>query len=302
MLLILRSKKKLVSKTKDFNKRLSRHLKSTGIKFSFSSLEDIELFMHDTKISLLINGKPLHNWKTIYPRKVGAYRGLAFILARLSKKNRLLFIDRFHEKIKDSSDAAKLVQIFNFAQNGIPIPKTYYSAAYSQKQIKNAAKFLGFPIVVKQCNTSQGAGVLLAKTSLELKTAIVKLLGNKNRGAVFLQEFISNDFEYRIFVVGNKVGAAEKKIRTTKNEFRNNVYLGATEEFLEISKTPKNILETAIKASQVSSIQVSGVDIIERKGRLVVLEANSCPSLTFDEKISPELKSLAKYLAECEKK
>lgn len=302
MLLILRSKKKTLNKVKKFNKLISHHLKNAGVDFSFASFEDIELFMENGKINLLIDGKSLNTWKTIYPRKVGSYRGLAFILATLSKKNKIFFIDRFHEKNKDSSDTAKLIQMFRFAQNEIPIPKTYHTATYSQKQIETACNFLGLPIVVKQGNTSQGSGVHLARTASELKNILRSILGEKNKGDIFLQEFIPNNFEYRVFVTGNKIGAVEKKIRTRKNEFRNNVFLGAREEFVTISSVKKNILAVALKASRVSNIQVSGVDIVEANKQLFVFEANSCPGLTLDEKISPELKSLAEYLKKCEKK
>jgi glutathione synthase/RimK-type ligase-like ATP-grasp enzyme len=302
MLLILRSKKRILKKVKKFNELISHHLKNAGVDFSFASFEDIEIFMETGKINLLINDQPLQNWKTIYPRKVGRYRGLAFILATLSKKSEIFFIDRFHEKIKDSSDAAKLVQMFRFAQNGVPITKTYYTATYSRKQMVTACKFLGLPIVVKQGNTAQGTGVYLAKTLKELTDILILIIGKENKGDIFLQEFIPNDFEYRIFVTGNKIGAAEKKIRTKAGEFRNNVHLGAREEFVKIADVKKNILKIALKASRISNIQVSGVDIVEANGRIVVFEANSCPGLTFDEKISPELKSLANYLEECEKK
>jgi ribosomal protein S6--L-glutamate ligase len=299
MLLILRSKKKLSEKAGKFNEKLSSHLKRAGINFSFSSFEDIEIFIETSKINLFIDGKPLENWKTIYPRKVGKYRILAFILADLSKKNKLFFIDRF---LENSSSTTKIVQMFKFAQNKIPIPKTYYTTTYSRKQLSSAVKFLGFPVVIKKCNTSQGSGVYLAKNISELNKSIKALLKSKDNGSIFLQEFIPNDFEYRIFVTGNKIGAAEKKIRTNKNEFRNNVHLGAKEEFIEIASVKKNILNLALKASCISNIQVSGVDIVEANGRIVVFEANSCPGLTLDEKISPELNSLAKYLEECEKK
>ncbi|MEI7425389.1 MAG: ATP-grasp domain-containing protein [Candidatus Moraniibacteriota bacterium] len=299
MLLILRSKKRILKKVKKFNELISHHLKNAGVDFSFASFEDIEIFMETGKINLLIDDKPLQNWKTIYPRKVGEYRILAFILANLSKKNKLIFIDRF---LENSSSTTKIVQMFQFAQNKIPIPKTYYTTTYSRKQLSSAVKFLGLPVVIKKCNTSQGSGVFLAKTVSELNKSIKALLKSKNNGSIFLQEFIPNDFEYRIFVTGNKIGAAEKKIRTKAGEFRNNVHLGAREEFVKISDVKKNILKIALKASHISNIQVSGVDIVEANGRIVVFEANSCPGLTFDEKISPELKSLANYLEECEKK
>jgi len=192
--------------------------------------------------------------------------------------------------------------MFIFALNGVPIPKTYHCSTYSKKQLKHAVEFLGFPVVVKQANTSQGTGVFLAKNLPALEKMVKMVLENKNEGNVFLQEFIPNDFEYRIFTTGNKIGAAEKKIRIKNGEFRNNVSLGAKEEFLSITSVKKNILATALKASFVSGIQVAGVDIVETKdGRLFVFEANSCPCLTLNEKISPELKSLAQYLKKCEK-
>ena len=299
MLLILRSTQKLLRKTREFNKKITHHLKNAGVDFSFSSFEAIELFMETDKIGLFIEGKPLSTWKTIYPRKVGPHKLLAFILATLCKENKQTFIDRFHENY---SPMAKVIQVFLFAKNGIPIPKTYYSPVYSPKQIKSAINFLNLPVVVKQCNTSQGTGVFLAKTPTQLKKAIEALLANKNKGSVFLQEFIPNTFEYRVFVTGKRVGAVEKKIRTKEGEFRNNVFLGAREEFLKTSTVKKNILDLALKASRVSNTQVSGVDIVDSNGRLVVFEVNSCPGLTMEEKISPELSSLANYLKECEKK
>lgn len=302
MLLILRSKRDTYAKMKKFNKKISIHLKEKDIAFNFASFEDVEFFLETNNPRAFINGKPLSGWRTIYTRKVGSYRGAAFMLAYLSEKNKVLFIDSFHKRDKDSSDAAKIIQMFRFAEKGVPIPKTYYAVSFSKKQIKNAAKFLGFPIIIKQCNTSQGAGVFMAKNLKELEEILKKLSKDNTKGDTFLQEFLPNDFEYRIFVTGEKIGAAEKKIRTRKNEFRNNVFLGAKEEFLNITKVKKNILTTAIKAARVSGIQICGVDIVESNKKLFVFEANSCPGLTLNEKISPELKSLSDYLEKCEER
>ena len=302
MLLILRTKRHLSGKMKQFNKKVSAHLKKDNVNFSFSSFEDAEVFMETNDIHALIDGKSLSTWKTIFARKVGGYRGMAFILATLSQKNKTLFLDNFHTRDKDSSDAAKIIQMFRFAQNGIPIPKTYYAVSFSKKQLRNAVKFLGFPLIVKRCNTSQGAGVFMAKNFKELETMIEKISSDNLKGDTFFQEFLPNDFEYRIFVTGNEVGAAEKKIRTKRNEFRNNVFLGAREEFIDISTVKKSILSIAIKASTISGIQISGVDVIESNGKPVVFEANSCPGLTLDEKISPEIKSLSDYLKKCERR
>jgi len=302
MLLILRSKEKIGPKMKKFMELLGKRLKENGQAFSFSSFENIELFLSKEKIKLLVDGKPLTTWSTIYPRKVGKNRGLAHILAQLSKNLGLYFIDRYHEQTKDSSDTAKIIQMFRLALNGVSIPKTYFAGTYSKKNLQTAVTHLGLPIVVKECNTSQGAGVFLAKNLSALEKIIQERFTQDNKKEIFLQEFIANDFEYRLLVMGDKIGVAEKKIRA-KGEFRNNVHLGAREEFIEISQVKSHLKKEALLAAKITNIQVAGVDIIEQKdGSPIIFEVNSCPALTLDEKISPEIKNLAQYLTRCEKK
>lgn len=282
---------------------IGEDLNQKKVSCSFSSFEEIELFLARKKIKLLIGGKPLTTWSTIYPRKVGRNRGLAHILAQLSKNLGIYFIDRYHEQTKDSSDTAKVIQMFRLAMAGISIPKTYFAGTYSKKYLRNAVAYLKLPIVVKECNTSQGAGVFLAKSTSELE----KIIGNRSkqddRKEIFLQEFIPNDFEYRILVTGNQIAVVEKKIRQKKGEFRNNVFLGAREEFLPKSAVRKDLLKTALAAAKAVAIQVAGVDIVEKKnGQPVIFEVNACPAFTINPKISDEVKNLARYLCQCEKR
>lgn len=301
MLLILRSKNKAPEQIKKFNRKLASRLKKENIFFEFASFEDVEIFLGNKSVDIKIKNKPLDSWKTIYPRKISIFNSLAHILASETQKRNIFFVDEFHKTKKDSSDANKISQMYHFAVANVPIPKTYCTATYSKKQINNALRFLGLPIVIKKSNTSQGAGVFLANTKHELEKILEKIPDEEKNGNVFLQEFIANDFEYRIFITGDSIGATEKKIRTKKSEFRNNVSLGAREHFIEVVTVKKNIRECAIKAAGVANIQVAGVDIIEHNKRPIVFEVNSCPGITLDERISPELKNLALYLSKCEK-
>lgn len=300
MLLILRSKKKIGEKMGKFLQIISKNLDRKKVAHSFSSFEEIELFLDRGKVSLLVAGKPLTEWTTIFPRKVGRHSGLAFILASYARKNKIFFLDGFRGS---TNDITKLVQMFLFSVNKIPIPKTYYSSVYFPKQLDRAIEFLKFPIVIKQCNTSKGEGVSLVINKKMLWNKLAEIIKNNPKKEIILQEFISNDFEYRIFVTGNKVAVAEKKIRTSKEEFRNNVHLGAREEFLDINKVKKNIIKVALRAAKVTNVQIAGVDIAEdADGNPVVFEVNSCPSFTLNSRISNEVEKLAEYLKECEKK
>ncbi|MEK7598117.1 MAG: hypothetical protein AAB487_00065 [Patescibacteria group bacterium] len=300
MLLILTGKKNISPKTKRFIGLLKKNLSSSRVRSSSSSFEEMEVLINKADVKILVGGKSLDNWTTIFPRKVGRHSGLAFILASYARRKNILFLDKFRES---TNDITKLVQMFLFSVNKIPIPKTYYSPVYLPKHIKRAIEFLHFPIIIKQCNTSKGAGVSLVQNKKMLTGQLVKTMKADPKKEIILQEFIPNDFEYRIFVTGHKVAVAEKKIRASKDEFRNNVHLGAREEFLDIKKVKKNILRTALRAAKVTNVQIAGVDITEdAQGNPVVFEVNSCPSFTLDSRISNEVEKLAEYLIECEGK
>jgi len=288
---------------KVFLDALGRRLSEKNIPYSVSSFEDLEVFMEKDRVEMRVDGKPLNEWTTIYPRKVGKYRGLAHILCRLSEREGIRFLDGFHSRTKDSSDIAKIVQMFSLSLNGGPIPRTYHSARYSVQQKESARAFLGFPIVVKETNSSQGSGVFLAKTMEDLSKIIDDRLERNEGREIFLQEYIPNTFEYRLLVIGNRVSVAEKKIRTRKDEFRNNVHLGAKEEFIDPSEVPEEALKAALLGAEITDIEIAGVDVVNHPERgPFIFEVNSCPAFTADETLSPEISELTTYLSLCEKR
>ncbi len=299
MLLILSSKKTVGNKTKEFFRLLGNRLQEKSVSFSISSFQDIEVFLSKEASSVTVSGESIKRWTTIFPRKVDRHGGLAFILANEMKKNGGVFVDLFRAR---TNDLTKLVQMYLFHSQGLSIPKTYYSPTYVPDHLKNALNFLPLPIVIKQCNTSKGSGVALAQNKKELREKIDAFLQMDPSKEILLQEFIPNTFEYRIFVTGNRVATAEKKTRTEKESFRNNVHLGAHEEFLAVEDVSENIRQAALHAAKITDIQIGGVDIVEdATGTPIIFEVNSCPAFTLDETISPEIKSLAEYLASCEK-
>lgn len=300
MLLILTNKTTASEKIQESIRLIGHHLRTDGVPFSVSSFHDLEIFLGEGAPRITVSGKLIENYSTIFPRKVGRNnKALACILADHAEKHGITFIDRFH---KNAPSQTKLIQMYLFTLHGLSIPKTYYSAVYSEAHLRSALEFIPLPIIVKQCGTSKGAGVFLVRTEHDLREKIKELLTAAPSQEVILQEFIPNTFEYRILVTGNRIASAEKKIRTNEHEFRNNVHLGAREEFISEESTPLRIREAAILAAGVADVQVAGVDIVEtRDGKPLVFEVNSCPAFTLDETISPEIKSLAEYLASCEK-
>jgi hypothetical protein len=137
----------------------------------------------------------------------------------------------------------------------------------------NLIKELGLPLVSKITNGSQGKGVELQKTKMDLEKYLKK---NKEETIIF-QKFIENEGDYRVFFVGQDLlYTIKRKSKDDKKEFRNNYSLGGTVERVDLPKLPASI---AKKAAKAMGLDVSGVDIIKDKNsdNWYILEVNTAP-------------------------
>ena len=136
------------------------------------------------------------------------------------------------------------------------------------------------PFIIKLLEGTQGKGVVLTET---LKAAESVIDAFRKLDAYFLvQEFISeaSGSDIRCFVVGDKVMAS--MMRTAKEgEFRSNLHRGGRAQLVEISPEES---QTAVRAAEITGLNVAGVDIIRSKNGPLVLEVNSSPGLQGIEK------------------
>ena len=296
MILILKDKSKTVSGAEKTVKKIAEKLKKNNVATDVASFDDVELFISSSEVKGYISGKDIASYSTIFFRRVAEKRNMAFIVSNIAIKNGCKCIDNLY---RFTNEASKLKQTTYLALNGVSVPKTYYAGIYSEKEIKAAIEFLKLPIVVKLSRGKKGQGVFLANSEDELK----KIVAENKDEEVFLQEFIENKFDYRILVLGSSVACGEKRSRVAEGEFRNNVYLGAKEEFIDVPLLDEKVKELSLRAAIVADIQVAGVDIVQNAGgEAFVFEVNRAPAFTYDENISNELNCLVGYLTECEKK
>ncbi|OIO18811.1 MAG: hypothetical protein COY69_02245 [Candidatus Magasanikbacteria bacterium CG_4_10_14_0_8_um_filter_32_14] len=297
MLLILKEKKSVKNKINKTILILKKKLTKKGISVETSNFGEVELFIEKNNVRAFIEKKPLEQYKVIFSRNVGKKRNLAFILSELCKQKGIFYIDKVHSSI---NDATKLKQTTLLALNNIPVPKTYFTSIYNKKSLEAAKNFIDFPMVIKISKSRKGIGVFLAKNEMEAKN----IMERETSTEIIIQEFIPNTFDYRILVLGETIGCIIKRERKiNKKEFRNNVYLGASETFLKHKNVDKLIIKIALKAAKIANIQVAGVDIVvDSNGQPRVFEVNRSPAFTFDEKISNEIESLSEYLYLCYKK
>ena len=161
--------------------------------------------------------------------------------------------------------------------NRVPQPKTvlipltfprvgYTDCAFLEK----IADYLGFPLVIKQCFGSFGAGVYLARNMDEAKAALMKTAG----GAAIAQQYIASSFarDIRAYVVGGSVVAAMLR-HNESGDFRANVAQGGKADAYTLSEAQAAL---AVKTAQLLGCTFAGVDLLfGENGEMTVCEVNS---------------------------
>ena len=272
-----------------------------GCKIYLARLADISFYIEKGKVEMLVQGlnQDITSFDFVYFRRAGKSFGIvaATVAAGLDFLG-ISYVDRTWAEIGPLG--SKMTSLMKLATSGIEIIPTFYcwNTAVEDNKQTIISKF-GFPFVAKELGTQLGRGVYLIKKEQDFNLLPIQSENRKGENQYLFQKFIDKKDEYRFLVLGDKVAVAEKKIATHENEFRNNVSLGAREEFLSLNLIPKDIQNMAVRASKALNIQIAGVDITtDIKGQSWVLEANRGPGLTYDTSISPELDELAKYFKE----
>lgn len=150
-------------------------------------------------------------------------------------------------------------------------PKTFDNIGYTNYHfLKETAKALDYPLVVKECFGSFGQQVYLAKNDSEL-LEITKKIGAK---PMLFQQYIKTSFgrDVRLQVVGGKVIAAMKRYGEN-GEFRANLTIGGRME--EFHPT-KEQCELAVRCCDIIGLDFAGVDLLFGENeKPIVCEVNS---------------------------
>lgn len=168
------------------------------------------------------------------------------------------------------------------AKNGIPTidtipaPTCFAGCRRNVQSAVQAAKILGWPLVIKENNGSFGAQVYLARDEKEAE----KILLHIGEHHCIFQRFIAESAgkDLRVTVVGGKVICAMERQSATKQEFRSNIGAGGTATARQISPLEERL---AIDAANALGLDFAGVDILMGRDETerYVCEVNSNPQL-----------------------
>lgn len=210
------------------------------------------------------------------------------------------------------SDTCKAYQMLVMKRAGIDVPKTVYGSLwylyeFMKEQDLSCKQFLlkqvsrcsraalrlhdcapdklvssrncfDFPVILKGSGGDRGTRVFKANNLAELEKLVTDLRKSETEEGrrYMLQEYIENDGDYRVLVLGKKVLGVIKR-SAPKNHFLNNYSAGGR---VEVAKLPKEIEDLAVKAAEVCGLWVAGVDVAFRNydiNKPVIWEVNKGP-------------------------
>lgn len=140
-----------------------------------------------------------------------------FKVFSISDKNKKVIFNRSKSQLT-SSLAVKITkdkQVTReyFIREGVPTPQGAFFEGYDKlKPALDYAQSIGFPIVIKPLDGSLGEGVFTNINSIdEARDIYLHLIEKLGHNKIIVEKFVKGD-DYRIYVVGDKVGGAVKRI------------------------------------------------------------------------------------------
>lgn len=143
------------------------------------------------------------------------------------------------------------------------------------KKLVDSGK-LNFPFIFKPNSSSEGRGIFVVNSLEEWGKLVIDMKVPDGKYFNFcIQNFIPNNHDYRVYVIGGKTAAAMKRFRTTG--YLNNFSQGGSVEGIVLnSEIGKTISELAEKVCKAANIDVAGIDILEDlNGKLYFMEINT---------------------------
>ena len=157
--------------------------------------------------------------------------------------------------------------------NNIPHPKTVITEDIDKALIWTE-KFKD--CVLKPLFGNQGKGIIRLKNKPMISKLNILNEFKKKHGVFYIQEFINNPNDVyrdiRVLVIGNDVVSAMYRV---SNDWITNIHQNGKAEKCEITD---EIRELAIKAKNAVGLVYGGVDLMESKDGLKVIEVNGAPS------------------------
>ncbi len=228
----------------------------------------------------------LAEYDALFIRETTRVDHYTYRFARKAEAEGLVVIDD-PASIVRCSNKVYLAEIF--ARNRIPHPQTLI---LHKENTGDAALMLGFPLVLKEPDSSFSRGVVKARNREELDRMLATMFEESD--LVIAQEFTESEFDWRIGVLEGRALFACKyymapghwQIETTNGAER--VY--GKVRTVPLEDVPTGLVRLAERCAHLVGNGLYGLDIKETGGRFLVMEINDNPNIDrgFEDKVLGE--------------
>lgn len=169
----------------------------------------------------------------------------------------------------------KMQTAIALADSGIPMPQTIpgllcydADAQVNAAALDEAARRLGYPVIVKSSYGSLGSGVFKADD----RNALFAIAQNLKCTPHLFQRYVacSAGRDIRVIVVGGRVVAA--MLRSSKKDFRSNIELGGEGAPYEVDE---ELTKICLSAADILGLDYCGIDILFGESGYLLCEVNS---------------------------
>jgi RimK family alpha-L-glutamate ligase len=194
---------------------------------------------------------------------------ISLILDQLDKDK--IVIDPVVRRARPS-DVCKAYQMLVLSQAGLPVPRSVYgSLNYLVNKEKDNFEF---PMIIKGSRGDRRRQVFKLFKDKDFKERVKELKETEKRGEnkYMLQEYIENNEDYRVMVVGKKALGVMKRAVGDNPSLKN--------QFSKV-ELPDEIKKLAVKVAEVCGLAIAGVDIVFKEGdfdKPLFYEANKTPN------------------------
>jgi len=284
----------------DTQQSMARELSATGMQqaaYTGVNLEDLlfhfdgeELKVTDSHTGVDIAGFDLVFMIGWFKTKVLEDVALSAATYIQAKGGKVLNTEILHTRSR-----SKLSQLVYATLHNIPVTRFYFSMNRNVLTQALANGDLTIPYIAKAISASRGNDNYLFKSVDDLKVQQFQLESDSQIYYV-VQDFVPNEGDYRILVMGSEVTLVLHRQSQTDSHL-NNTSQGGKAQVVDIKTLPEQMLKDSITISNLLKREVTGVDMLIHKetGRYYLLEANNMPQLSTGAFVSEKMQALGKY-------
>ena len=198
-------------------------------ELTVASYKSLEFYIRGARTNITVDGADITTFDYVWIHSSWTPRPIAHAVA--------LFLT--HKNIPHTpveAEGSKLSDMLALSLMNVRIPKTYYShTSQLEHRLDSIVGFCNYPFIMKSSRGTLGFNMFLITQEQDFIDSIPLFSRNIQ---YICQSFIPNDFDYRVIIGHGKMLSAERRTRL-EGEYRNNVAVGAVEDFMIFEELPQ---------------------------------------------------------------